>query len=430
MIPITHELCKNPRPLQPWHVETATAMACIPEEGWIRDMMAHIIYCTDAPAWFGLGSILSTLSTAAGKANVKVQRKDGGYNTTGFQMWSVIIGESGTRKTQSADIAVRILNNAKSALLMPSDGSVEGFHDALAEEQRDGIGLYYPDELSYMFDAFGRNYSKGFISWLLQTYRGELMNRALVRKGGETTTKVIREILQPRLSILGSIPPRILQAKTDKGMWSSGFMARFLFWGARRTWYCDAPGENWPMETKLTKWLQKTIVDRKVVVVIPYDIGRPIFEWIRKNVEDKDLGGNEDISSTLNRLQHKMMQIAGLIAISNRTTPCNGVMTVSHNDIVYTMRILTAMYGTFWELFAAVGGTTEGSQEKALLRYLRERPNSSREMIGEALNDITPSSLYRMIKQLSNEGILTETAYKRKGPGRKMLLYNLSEPNE
>ena len=253
------------------------------------------------------------------------------------------------------------------------------------------------------------------------------MNRALAKKNGEIETKVIREILAPRLSILGSIQPRILQAKTNKNMWSSGFLARFLFWGARRTWYSDGASENPAKELELTKWLQDIIIDRRTTVIVPYEVGKPILRWIRENVEDKDLGANEDISSTLNRLQHKILQITGLIAISRRTTPCTNVITVSQEDVMYGLKILKIMYNTFWELFTAIGGTTEGTQEKTLLSYVREHPDSPRDTIGEALNDITPSTLYRMLKQLSSEGVLTETARKRQGRGRRVILYKLGE---
>ena len=422
-----HEKCINPRPKQPWQVDEDVALACVPESGWIQDMMDLMTYCTDAPPWFHLGAILTTLSTAAGKASLKVQRKDGGYTTRGFQLWSAIIGHSGTRKTQSADIAVKILTNAQPSLIMPSDGSVEGLHDALAEKQRDGVGLYYPDELSHMLDAASRNYSRNFNNWLLQTYRGGLMNRALVKKKGDDESKVIREILEPRLSILGSIPPRVLQVKTDKGMWSSGFMARFLFWGARRTWYSDGESDDPSVEVALSAWLKRIIVNRRTTVIVPYELGQPVFSWIRANVEDKDLGANDDVTSTLTRLQHKIFQVIGLISISKRTTPCDTVMTVSAEDVACGIKILKAMYGTFWALFAEVSGYIEGTQEQAVLRYIASSPRSTRKEISDALNEVTPRNLHQMLHQLAEEGMLLEEAKKREGRGRRVILYTLSE---
>lgn len=424
---MTHEKRKNPPPKQPWQVDDDVALACIPEEGWVKDMVEYMTYCTDGPVWFQLGAILTALSTAAGKATLKVERSDGGRSRSGFQMWAVVIGISGTRKTFISKMAVNVLGNAKSALLMPSDGSVEGLHDALAEEQRKGVGLYYPDELSHILDASNRNYSRNFNSWLLQTYSSDVMNRALVQKKGETgEAKIGHEIVEPRLSILGSIPPRVLQAKTDKSFWSSGFLARFLFWGARRTQFSELEVEDPARADVLSKWLQRIIVDNEVDIVVPYEVAKPVLKWIRANVEDKDLGPNEDIESTLTRLQHKTFQIAGLLSIARRTTRCDSVMTVSEEDITYAMKVLKAMYGTFWALFAEVSGTTEGSQEKALIRYLEETPDRTRNEIGEALNYMTPTSLYRMLKQLVQEGTITETPLKREGRGRRTNVYALS----
>ncbi len=432
-----HENCTNPAPKQPWQVDDNIALECIPKEGWIREMVDYMIECTDAPVWFHLGAVLTTLSTAAGQAELLITRQDDTTSRLGFQLWSVIIGQSGTRKSQSSNIAVRILNNASMtnnnpSLILPADGSVEGLHDALAEEKRSGVGLYYPGELRQLFDMYKRNYSKSMITWFLRTYERMPMDRALVKKKGEGTEKsastdIARLILTPSLSILGTTPPTTLQNNTDKESWSSGFLPRFLFWGARRTKYMELSGQILEREAILCEWLKRIIVRQKPTIIIPYELAQPILKWIRKNVEDKGVAAQPEIFSTLNRLQDKAFQIAGLMCIARHQSICKGTIVVDEEDIKYAIRVLEAMYGTFWALFTEVSGTPEGTQEKSLLRFLDDQPDCSRKEIGEALGDITPTTLYRMLRQLVQEGVIIEVKKARAGRGRRESLYSLSK---
>jgi len=189
----------------------------------------------------------------------------------------------------------------------------------------------------------------------------------------------------------------------------------------------ELSGQILEREAILCEWLKRIIVRQKPTIIIPYELAQPILKWIRKNVEDKGVAAQPEIFSTLNRLQDKAFQIAGLMCIARHQSICKGTIVVDEEDIKYAIRVLEAMYGTFWALFTEVSGTPEGTQEKSLLRFLDDQPDCSRKEIGEALGDITPTTLYRMLRQLVQEGVIIEVKKARAGRGRRESLYSLSK---
>jgi len=427
------EKCKNPQQKELWHVDDVDALKCVPKEGWIKDMLEHMTGATDAPIWFHLGSILTTLSTAVGQSELKIERYDGSYSGLNFPLWSVIIGISGSRKTFSTKLAINVLNNATRtdgypSSTLPADGSVEGLHDLLAKKEYNGVGLYYPNELSHLFYAMTRGYSKSIAIWLLRADEGDFMDRILT--GGGNVAKIknpeAHQILAPRVSILGSIPPSVLQESTSKREWSSGFLPRFLLWGARKTEDMELSGDVHEPPA-LSTWLKNTIVRRKATVVIPYKTAQPVLAWIKRNVNDKGGDAQEEIYSTLTRLQDKTFKIAGLMRLSRCTAPPRGAVIVEEEDMTCAMRILGLMYDTLWALYSEVGGTVEGGYEKTVLRFIRAHPKSSVIDIKAGCSSVGPTAVTSMLQRLTQDGTLVCQNRKRKGRGRPMQEFSLSD---
>jgi len=424
--------CKNPSQKELWHVDDADALKCIPKEGWIAGMIEHMIKATDAPLWFHLGSILTTLSSAVGQSELKIERYDGTYSKLNFPLWSAIIGISGSRKTYSTKLAVNVLNNASRtdgypSITLPADGSVEGLHDLLAKKEYNGVGLYYPNELSHLFYAMTRGYSKSIGIWLLRADEGDFMDRILTDGGNVAKVKnpEAHQILEPRVAILGSIPPAVLQEKTSKQDWSSGFLPRFLLWGARKTEDMELSGNLYDAP-ELISWLKTVIIRRRATVVVPYKTAQPLLAWIDENVNDKGGDAQEDIYSTLTRLQDKAFKMAGLMRLSRCTSPPRKAVIVEDEDIECAMRILVLMYDTLWALYAEVGGTIEGSHEKTVLRFIRAHPRSSTSVIKLGCASVTPTAVHNMLIRLTQEGTLICQNRKCKGPGRPTQEYTLA----
>ena len=427
-----HEAKRNIGAKEDWQVDDKEALRCVPESGWITDLVDYITDCTDAPVWFALGTAFSVLSAAAGAHDVQIQRKDGKYGTKGLQMWVACVGRSGTRKSQPSKIGVRILAQANPDRIMPKDGSTEGIHDALAMDVREGIGLWFRDELTGLFDGISRNYSKTLYSWLLETYEGDMVSRThAVRRGEEEDENhgARYRIDRPRLSLLGNIPPKTLQQKTDSSYWQSGFLTRFTFWAARRTRYIDFETSDAAIEDKLSRWLTRVAlasVDNGVKLTIPYEVARPFFHWVRLNVEDKDQILPEEVISALNRLQHKGFQMAALIALSRRDKAPRGGLVVTEEDMEYAMRITKLMYDSFLSFFAEVAGTTAGDQFDQIVRYIENNPQCTRTDINTYLRDIPPPTLAKYLQQLVSEGQLNTQKAHNKGKGRPTLLYSIN----
>ena len=426
-----HEAKRNIGTKEEWQVDDEDALQCVPKSGWITELVDYITDCTDAPIWFALGTAFSVLSVAAGAHDVQIQRKDGKYGSKGLQMWVACVGRSGTRKSQPSKIGVRILAQANPDRIMPKDGSTEGIHDALAMNAREGIGLWFRDELTGLFDGISRSYSKTLYSWLLETYEGDTVSRThAVRRGEEEDEDhdARYRIDRPRLSLLGNIPPKTLQQKTDSSYWQSGFLTRFTFWAARRTRYIDFETSDAAIEGQLSRWLSRVAlapVASGVKLTIPYEVAYPFFNWVRHNVEDKDQILPEEIISFLNRLQHKGFQMAAIIALSRRESAPRGGLVVEEEDMACAMRIVKLMYDSFLSFFQQVAGTMAGDHFDQILQYIRANPECRRADISEHLRDIPPPTLARYLQQLVAEGELITRKERTRGKGRPALLYSI-----
>jgi len=422
---MTRELKKNLHPAQPWQVDDEDALKCLPNKGFLHDLVDYMQECTDAPIWCSYGSALTCLASACGNMDIKILREDGQYKVHGTQLWSVIIAHSGSRKSASMDIATRILRDASPKMILPGDGSPEGLHNALCDDSRNGVGLFHRDEMSRLFDQVSKSYSKGLIGWLLETYRGEPMSRALTAKkellrqpnnnddddeqadsDNSKQAYIDYVIERPRVSILGGIPPSVLQQKTDRTYWRSGFLARFLFWAARRVAYMEIDTQNVQIENKFSAWLRNVPIHSNAYITIPYGVAKPVLKWIRKNIEEKSHRIPDDIFSTLNRLQIKAFQIAGLIAVSKRERKPDKTVLVCEEDIDCAILVMEKMYNTFFSLFKEVAGTLEGTQQELLYKYIREHSNCTAGDLQEAFSDISPRTVQRLLHSMVLENQL------------------------
>ena len=393
----------------PWQIDEATALTCLPQSGWIRDFVNYGTACVDAPIWFHFATAFSCLSVSMARSSLEVERSDGNRGTTGFQTWATLVGRSGTRKSQAMEIGIRILEAANPLLVLADDGSPEGLHDALAWEERDGIGLWYQDELAAIFDASSRSYSRTLLTWIMKCFQGRMVSRVKARGGKESddeykAEQAKRQIARPRLSILGGIPPQTLQQKTDSSLWAGGLLPRFSFWAAARERWIEYPSINFAEEERLAKWLKRVPLYKPTRVIIPYAVSKPIFDWNRECVEEAIDDIPENLFSALDRLQPKAIQWAAMARMAREQQHPRDTMLVEAEDVEVALAIARTMFSTFRALYSEVSGGTENKQERSLLDYLVNNPGRTRKEINKQFEDIPGSTLHRMLTRLVQEG--------------------------
>jgi hypothetical protein len=412
-------------PRESWHVEDSEVESCVPKTGFIREYLEYALTTTDAAAWFHLGSILTTLSVAAGGSDYYAVMPDGRFSIHGLQMWSVLVGLSGTRKSQSMDPAARVLRGADVNLIMPTDASEEALHDTLCA--RGGVGLMQRDELQTLFAQARRSYTQGLVGKLLESYKGGPISRD-TKSGGVVSADRVR------LSLLGGIPPSTLQGHTSREDWRSGFLPRFCFYGARRIRYMEFATSCAATEGRFSAWLRDHVVGRSLRLVIPYEHAKVISDWYRDHIEMRSHLVPDEVFSTLTRLQVKGLQIAALFAISRITDKLGEArdVLVEREDVLCALAVIKLFHKTTMGLFAAVGSTLEATEENAMLRWLSNHPESTVRQIADAAG-MSARHVNRLLIEFNAAGVVDSVPSGTHGGSRgpKPRLYSVvGEPDD
>ena len=408
---------EEPRPREPWHVEDAEVLACIPKNGLIHDYMEYCPTTCDGALWFQLGGWLTVLGVVAGKCDYHVEAANGRYEVGGLHLWSANVGYTGTRKSQCVKPAMRILRAIDGEAVLATDGSIEAIHDVLAGDNRQGIGIFHRDEMNTLLTQAKRSYSTGLFGWMLEGYEGGPQIR---------TTKAGGTVMIPRVrvSVLGNIPPSTLQQNTSRENWREGFLPRFLFWGARRTRYMAiAPGDP-RIESIFADFLKRFLYGRSLQIIIPHTVGKVITDWHRREVDLKGAGMPDELYSTLLRLRSKGFQLAAIYAAARLDRPIKdgkGIF-VEQQDVEYALEVIKLHRRSTVELFGYVGGSDEATQENRVLMHIATSHHATTSTIATSLG-ISVKAAMTTCQTLVSQGLVETVAERSGGRGRPKILY-------
>lgn len=376
----------------PWEVSDEVALSAVPSDGFIAEYVSYARDCSDTPAWFHLGSILTCMSTLAAGREIRVLRSDGKIKYIPTHLWSALVGVSGSRKSGAMHLARNLVRRVSPGLVLANDASVEAWHDTLHDETG-GIGLIAQDELAWLFDQAKRSYSSTLIGWLLSSYEG-FLDRST--KGGGR--KIIPRV---RLSILGCIPPDTLARKTTREDWRSGFLTRFLYWGADRERWKRMDATDDALEARFAAYLGRTVVGDGSPLIVPSQVVEELLDWVEDEVERRRAVIPEDLFSCMTRLQGKGIRIACFLALADYRTHVkrrnnSGGIIVESEHIQGAIRILHIHRDSLSGLFSLVSASAEVSEETSVLQQLMRRPGSTMEDLVSALGQ----SRWRLAKTL------------------------------
>lgn len=386
--------------------------------GFLKDFIDYVNLCTDAPKSFALGTGLGILAVACGRCSLEVKSdKPGQEGNPPIRLWQALIGGSGQRKSKVMDLGIGLLEKTGSTFLLSDDGSVEAWHDTFADQP---ISLLHQDELSGLFDAQVRSYSKGLQSWLLSMWSGSTKSRSTKANG---TIKVER----PRLSILGAIPPDVFFKKTGSLDWKSGFLPRFLYWGGvREEWSTNSVSA--PLqENALAEHLRQVCLNSDGSVIIPHKVSKTISEWFYENIELKSPDMIEDTYAGLLRLQEVGYVVAGLIALSRTVFPVtknkDTWLTVTQSDADTTVQILELCKRTIESISKLANKDAQSVEEDSLLEFILCKPDgvTIQNVVDKIKISYKAARIRLMDLQLS--GLLTSSNDPCVGRGRPVIRY-------
>lgn len=382
-----------------WATSDEEARMLIPPEGIFRDVLSDLSGSTDAPTIYHLGGVFTTAAAALGQCDLHVGDPNNPHILP-MAMWSAVIGDSGDRKSSALERSVSSLRQVAPERMFPTDGSQEAWHLALSEQP---ISLLYRDELSGLFDNAARSYSMGLRSWMLETWAGNDMMR-------KTLTHKECNITRPRLSILGGIPPTVFSEKTNRSDWSSGFLARFIYWGGRREgWNALQKGDT---SGKYTKWLSTVAIPSQGSIWLSVDVLDPLFDWIYTNTEENRDTYRPEVASALQRLQSTGYKLAAIYEMSKRTKPFaygsdTQRVSVGIESVISILPILEMLKRTIIELFATSIASTENAAENEVLRLFLTHDTLSRKEVAENV-DFSSKKVNDILTNLCKAGRLSE----------------------
>jgi len=385
-----------------WHVLDDAVGDCIPERGLIRDYMDYASSATDAPQWYHLGSFLTTFCTALGYRELRVQREDRRYHHEPLRLWSVVVGASGDRKNGGINPAMRVLRHAHGVGVLPARGSIEGWHDQLADPQCGGIALLHRNEFSGLLTSSQPNYLRDLGDWLLDSYEGGPFDRRIRSADYISVPRV-------RLSLLAGIPPDIFSAKTNPNDWASGFLPRICLWASARTHYKRVPAEDSDVEREFGNRIRRiggcgSWMDAETPppgpIIMPKEKTEILSDWVEAEVERKRYEFPEKLFSAMARLQEKGYTLAALYAAAEATDSAS-IVTVLDKHVEMTIEVLHRLKATLEGLYREVSPNAELREENSILEIIRHNPGiTTREL--QELVQVSRPTLYRHLNIFIN----------------------------
>lgn len=404
-------------------------VSALPLTGWVKDYLAYGAYCTDAPLAYHLGVGFTVLAAAAANVDVRIYRPDDGLKSeVPLHLWSVLVADTGDRKSQAMDLGIDILRVARKMagaprFLLPNDGSLEAWHDFMAESPN---VLLYRDEIATLFDQSRRGYSEGMKHWLIERGHGKELERTTKAKGKESVV-----VERPRICILGGIPPDTFRAKSGKGDWRSGFLTRFSFWPGRRTRYMSTPVTDAKTEKILATWVANVAYRSRGYLAIVQEGTTVISDWVLRTVERMREDYPPEVFGHLLRYQDLAYRLSGMIALGEQIkaqiAPA-GVVVVRKCHTEAAVEVIEALRPAAMALFGELAREAERGEEQEIIEVLRQcrRPLTSRELSG-ILSNWSYRRLRITLEALVNVGVLQKVKTKagRIGAGRMMGAYVL-----
>jgi hypothetical protein len=361
-----------------WSVRDADAGELVPPDGWLHDYVEYMEGGTDAPLIYHIGCGLTALAASAANTTLCSQRSDGRLYDLPLQLWSILVGTSGDRKSRCMEVAVELFTRARETselpdAILPSDGSMEAWHDFMAEAGCGGNVLLYRDEIAFLLDQSRRGYSEGLKSWLMTLYSGRRHARVIRPRQGEG--KEVRRIAieRPRLSILGGIPPDTFRAKTGRGDWRSGFLARMVFWPATRERFLEMPTSDKHSEMALARWLNRVAVRSRGRLLVPTQGAQAVSEWYYREVESQRGDLPPEVFSHLTRYQDLGLKVAALYSLSRQDKPLlseSKTISVTYEDVEMAVRLISVLKRAAYSLYATFQASGEGEVEVEVLETL------------------------------------------------------------
>lgn len=341
------------------------------------------------------------------------------FGTFKPNLWFMILADTTlTRKTTAMDIAMDLIEEVDTSIVLATDGSVEGLLGSL--EHRPGRpSVFLRDEFSGLLEAFvKKDHYAGMAELFTKLYDGKMQKRVLRKETIEVRDPVL-------VMFTGGIRNKVCGILTHEHI-GSGFIPRFVFITAesdlervqplgpptdRDTTERDGIKEEMERLRALYYRETKLVNEGGTVKMLPPDFVRAELTpkaWSRYNRLEQEMmvqgmksAAPEIITPTYDRLCKSMLKAAVLIAASRQDPTDDNRVLVTLDDLLHAI-----YYGEQWREFGNEIinniGRTQGERElEKIANAITRKPGVTRSALMQAyhLNARNTSLILETLEQ-------------------------------
>jgi hypothetical protein len=379
----------------------------LPETSFTRQFIRYGYTISDAPLAYFLAAGLVLQASVVPRSLT--------YGPTWHpNLFALIVGSSGSRKTTAADVAIDLLSAVDSSRVMLPPESRSAMVEQIARLP-EPVGLYYYPEGG---DLFAKLKAPAYASLETSYIALRDCNRlAKAKATGAGTHKVdekdaIQDILDPRMSLLVPIADEFVKSHTTTSQWQNGFIGRFFCLAATRERHRVMPGFD-PVR-------RSDLLDRLRDMIVPVELhnGRGIdsftddawnyfAEWSTRMDEiGRDAATPSLLQSNVGRVGDLAARIALLLCRDYGSAATDADWQISMAEIVPAIEIAMLHWESLIWLRSVIPANLV-EQQRAIVWAVFRAAGTDPLPLGEVLKRTNPKLSKRQLREVL-ENLLCE----------------------
>lgn len=310
-------------------------------------------------------------------------------------IYGVLVGKSTImRKSESINVAIRILYKFNRSLVIPNDFTPEGLTKKLSENSK---GLIHWSEFGQFLSSSGKSYMAGIKEMITDIFDCPDERRRMLRTG-----EII--IKSPYVNIITGTTEKWL--KVDRNDLMGGFLGRFIFIHAKLDEkdirYSLPPDENVEGENRILNTLAELAMLNLEMVFTKE--AEDIYSEFEKKLEDEvaTLADEKGESSFLGRLAIYGIKLSILYQVSQN--PRKEIEVAAINRAINFVE--RAKKNILYLLENQLGDSEFENNKKRVLAMIRKHSPIERSRLMQNVNNISKDYLDKILDTLIDSGLV------------------------
>lgn len=355
-------------------------------------------------------------------------------------LWLLLVGSSGERKSSAIAVADYLLSRSKAAPIFPNEFSREALMEVF---QKHGSGVFMISEYSNLMGIMRRTYNDGVIGFLTDIYDVPRNYRR------ETFGKGAIELEKPCPNIIAGTTPEYMKTSADE--WFSGWGPRFLVIpGERNRLILLPPVPSKDKEERLLNFLFNARQMAPTTFYLPEEEMAYFGMWA-KGFDEKMRSGHSRAKALGARLYASALKIAMLLQVSsnndwllvrqpevfdgNQRKIIRQTVPLRMPYIQYAVKVIDALATSTAKVLwsSSVGKDPFAEKREKVLEVIRTLETEGEKVYYGRLTrmvGMAPRDLKEVLLSLRESGQITEEVEKLSNGRRSTVIHVVEEPKK